>query len=173
MDLKIQQFVAILLLALACNQVAFAQSAESERLMLNADTPVVEIGQQPAGRNFMRLPALAYQFDLGANCPVGLEAKTIALNIADTRKLLAANDLSSDATTRIKMTIPASQIGPIALDGFCVVQDAQETVRIPAVLSVQASLSCANEESRQMIYASISLDVTLSCKIAENEASSR
>ena len=170
MDLTIRQLVAILIFALSYAHVAVAQTVDTENLVLNADTPVVEVGRRSAGRNFMRLPSLEYQFDLTANCPAGLTVTSISLSIADTRKSLATNDISSDETTVLKMTIPASQIGPIAVDGFCVAPDEQGTIRLPAVLSVQASLLCANEEARQMIYMSRPLDVMLSCKIAEKES---
>ena len=167
MDLTIRRFVATLLLAPAVNPVAVGQTVDSAAFVLNADTPVVAIGKQSAGRNFLRLPSIEYQFDLAANCPLGLAAETISLNVADTRKSLTTTDLSGEETTVVKMAVPAAQIGPIAVAGFCVTEDDQETFRIPAVLSLQASLLCANEEVRQMIYASRSLDVTLSCRITE------
>lgn len=167
MDLTIRRFVATLLLALAFNPAALGQTVDSEVFVVNADMPVVAIGKQSAGRTFLRLPAIEYQFDLAANCPVGLTAETISISVADTRKSLATADISGKETTVVKMVVPAAQIGPVAVAGFCVAEDDQETFRIPAVLSLQASLLCANEEVRQMIYASRSLDVTLSCRITE------
>ena len=177
MDITTRQFVLTLLLVLIFDRVALAQTAalaqtsESEIFMVSADTPVVDVGERSAGRNFVRLPSLDYRFDLAANCPADLEAKTISLSIADTRKSLATNEISNEETISVAIRIPAAQIGPIAVDGFCVAAGAQETVRIPAVLSVQASLLCANEEDSRMIYASRSLDVTLSCNTLQNESS--
>ena len=171
MDTTFQHLVSCLLLAFVFNQAAVAQTAGSEAFVVSADTPVVETDRQAAGRNFMRLPSLEYRFDLAASCPESFEAKTISLSIADTRTSLATNEISSDGLTSLTMTIPASQIGPVAVDGICVATDSQESIRIPAVLSLQASLLCANDEDSQMTYVSRSLDVTLMCKSAQDESS--
>jgi len=164
MDITTRQLVSTVLLGLTFEHVALAQTTESEIFVISADTPIVYVDKRSEGRNFMRLPALDYWFELAANCPADLEARTISLSVADTRKSFAANITADGETISIPIRIPAAQIGPIAVDGFCLVADEEETVRIPAVLSVQGSLLCANEEDSQMIYASKSLDVTLSCK---------
>lgn len=156
--------MAFLLTAIVPSHVTLAQSDDSAALKVDADAPVVEINARTAGRNFMRLPSLNYRFDLATKCPIDLEPKSISLSVADTRKSLAEADFTGNQAISVPMTIPASQIGPVAVDGFCVADAGDETLRIPAVLSVQASLLCANDEKSQMIYASTSLDVTLSCK---------
>lgn len=172
MDIMTRQFVSIMLLALIFNHVARAQTTELEIFEVSADTPVVYVDKRSAGRDFMRLPSLDYWLELDANCPANLEARTISLSVADTRKSLAANVTVGEEKISVPIRIPAAQIGPIAVDGFCVAADAPETLRIPAVLSVQASLLCANEDTSRMIYTSKSLDVTLSCKTIQNESSS-
>ena len=163
MQMAVRYIISILLLAAICNHDAIGQSPEQGTLVVNVDTPVVEIGSRSSGRSFMRLPSLNYQFDLAAKCSPDLGPKAISLSIADTRKSLAAADISVDASTSVTLRIPASQIGPIAVDGFCASKNEQGSLRIPAVLSVQASLLCGNDEDSQMIYASKSLDVTLLC----------
>lgn len=158
-------YLSLFLMATIPSHVAFAQSDDSAPLQINADTPVVEIGARTAGRNFMRLPSLTYRVDLVANCPIDLMPKAMSLSVADTRRSVGETDISGDQATSVTITIPVSQIGPVAVDGFCVADGEDEALRIPAVLSLQASLLCASEEMSQMIYASKSLDVMLSCKM--------
>ena len=161
-------FVLILLVTTPFGRVAGAQSADRAVFDLDADTPVVEIGRQSAGRAFMQLPTLSYVFDISVTCTADLEPVTVSLSIADTRKSLATKEISNAGNTSITMTIPEAQIGPIAVNGFCVTAGVAESIRIPAVLSAQASLLCANDEGGRMIYASRSLDVTLLCAAEED-----
>ena len=164
MGKTLRHCISILLLAVICSHSTAGQSVESGTLVVNADTPIVEIGARPPGRNFMRLPSLSYKFELMSNCAAGLTPQAISLSIADTRKSLAPDSITHDSSTLISLRIPASQIGPIAVEGFCVTANEQESLRIQAVLSVQAALLCGNDADSRMVYASKSLDVTLSCK---------
>ena len=107
-------------------------------------------------------------FDISLTCTADLEPVTVSLSIADTRKSLATKDISNTGITSITMTIPEAQIGPIAVNGFCVAAGVAESIRIPAVLSAQASLLCANDEGSKMTYVSRSLDVTLLCAAEED-----
>jgi hypothetical protein len=151
----------------------------SGTLVIDADIPVIEAEQRPAGRDFIRLPDLEYNFELDPDCANGLLPKTISLSIADTRKSLSAENIPADSLTTTSLGIPAAQIGPIAVDNFCIAASEQdddnsqstdnqagqsETLTISSVLSVQASLLCANETDSQITYTSKSLDVTLVCK---------
>ena len=165
--MTVRYYASILLLAALCGPKAAGQSLDSGTLIVDADTPVVEIDVRPAGRNFMRLPSLSYTFELVVDCAADLTPKAISLSIADTRKSLAPSDIAVDEMTSISLTVPAAQIGPIAMEGFCVTSSEQESLRIPAVLSVQAALLCANDTDSHMVYASKPLDVTLSCKESE------
>lgn len=167
MDMTVRYCASILLLAALFGHNAAGQSAESGTLTVDADTPVVEVDTRPAGRNFMRLPSLNYTFELVVDCAANLTPKAISLSIADTRKSLASSDIALGKLTSISLTVPKAQIGPIAMDGFCVTSSEQESLKIPAVLSVQASLLCANDTDSQIVYASKPLDVTLLCKEPE------
>jgi hypothetical protein len=150
MNRAARHFLSFLMMATLAGQVVFAQANDSATLRIDADTPVIEISTRTAGRNFMRLPSLNYRIELLTKCPIDLEPKAMSVSVADTRRSLAETDISADQANLISMTIPASQIGPVAVDGFCV-DDAE----------VEAL--CANDEKSQMTYASKSLDVTLSC----------
>jgi hypothetical protein len=138
-------------------------------LDVSVNTPTVVISTRPAGRNFMQLPSLDYLFSIDAECPAELQPSSVTISIADTRVSLSGADVAAAMPISIPVTVPASQIGPIAVDRYCAAnQDDQSdtpnaTLTIPAVLSAQVSLLCASESGSEMTYASNSLDVVLEC----------
>ncbi len=162
---------------------AFGQLTMPGSLAIEADMPVVETGPRSPGRNFLILPSLDYNFELDVDCATGLLPKTVSLSIADTRKSLATADISSNEVTPATLSIPASQIAPVAVGDFCIgaeedqeqapavgdPEPALDTLGIASVLSVHASLLCANDIDSQMIYASKSLGVTLLCVLPPSE----
>ena len=151
-----------------------APAAMAADLDVSADTPDVSISTRPAGRNFLRLPALRFNFMVAASCSAAAAPVSFSLSVADTRVSMDAERLQSAAPVEFAVTIPASQIGPVAVEEFCA-RDAdaadteQRVIRIPSVLSAQASLLCESDSGSEMTYASESLDVTLHCEVSENE----
>ena len=149
--------------------------AVAGELDVSANTPTVVISTRPAGRNFMRLPSLDYLFAIDAECPAELQPSSITISIADTRVSLSDADVSAPMPLSIPVTVPASQISPIAVDRYCTENQAEErdapdpNLTIPAVLSAQISLLCAGEASGEMTYASNSLDVVLECATESGE----
>jgi hypothetical protein len=164
-------------------QPAIGQPMESDTLVIDADTPVVETGFRAAGRNFMRLPDVRFTVSLDTHCSSGFLPQAMSLSVADTRKSLTSDDISADAVTVTEFTVPASQVGPVAVNDFCVAiadaddqalspasaedPDEGDTLVITSVISIQASLLCANEAERRMTYASRGLDVSLACRNSE------
>jgi hypothetical protein len=152
-------------------------SAHAGELAVSAVAPNVTVETRAAGRHFIRLPALEYAFVIDARCRTDLLPTSLSLSIADTRVAIPADDISVDAPVELTVRIPAGQIGPVAVEGFCIRNDAgvqsseafRETVSIPSVLSVQASLLCSSETDSEMTYASQTLDVTLTCEHAGEE----
>jgi hypothetical protein len=153
-----------------------AQSAYCGELTLSADSPVVSIETRTDGRNFVRLPSVDYQFNVRAMCDVGMQPRSVSLNIADTRVLLAQDAFEGDAPVNVSVRIPANQIAPVALDGFCAAAPAESTpqknqqINVPGILSVQASLRCASDDSSEVVYASRALDVSLRCRLPDDES---
>lgn len=154
------------------------------KLLMTADTPVVNIERRSQEQNFLRLPALQYGFTLKSACVDGLKPVSIQLSVADTRKTLRGSDFQGDENgdTDIELTlsIPQEQIAPVAIKGFCVlpdedlaVHDARNEITIPAALSAQASLRCASESDEQIVYVSSALDVTLNCSEPAAEVATR
>ena len=151
----------ILLLALFASTIV---TADETSLVVSSSTPDVNIKTRPSDRYSIRLPGLQYEFQLELNCEAGYEPDSVLLSIADTKKRFAVNEMPSDTGDGFSMKIPASQIAPLSVEGFCLASEsgvAQVTVR--GILSAQASLLCSGDEDQRLMYASQSLDVTLNC----------
>lgn len=144
-----------------------ANAADADELRVAANTPSVEVSTRPASRNFMPLPALDYAFDVDLQCTAPFEARGVSLSIADTRISLGEDQLEDPSAQRVSLTIPADQIPPVRIENFCLANSPEsggdERVEIPAVLSVQGSLVCANEEQSRITYTSTPLDVIVNC----------
>ncbi|SVD20931.1 uncharacterized protein METZ01_LOCUS373785, partial [marine metagenome] len=80
------------------------------------------------------------------------------------------NEVTAVGSLEFGITVPAAQIGPIALGRFCIQEDEQRRLKIdqvkklPSVLSVQAALLCSNGELSKITYASKPLDVVVHCQ---------
>ncbi len=151
-----------------------AQIQLDNELHVRADTPVISVEKREAGSNFIRLPTITYELAIDKRCGGDLEPAILSLSVADTRRSFNADTMSKPENLAIRFAVPAAQIGPIAVENFCVISElpadenetrthALETMTVPAVLSLQASLLCANETESQITYASASLDVELEC----------
>jgi hypothetical protein len=159
---------------------AAGPAAGKDSLVVAADAPLVALVPRDPGRHFVRLPTLEYKFEIRTHCSDGRSAESLSLSVADTRKSLPAREIISDGPTEIRLRIPASQIAPIVIEDFCIVQLAEDGDRtgeaptqivFPAALSAQASLLCAGDEDKAMTYASRTLDVSLVCEpVANGEA---
>ena len=167
MSVKIRLAVFLIAPAIALSCAALAWAGE---LSLSANTPEIGISTRPDGRNFMRLPALEYNIVADAVCPNGLARESFSLSIADTRVTNVVDD-ESGARLELSVRVPASQIGPVAVDRFCTAASEAagdiRTLRIPSILSAQAALLCVSEDGNEMTYASESLDVLLNCESAD------
>ena len=169
--------VVFLLVALAAGP-----AVARDLLSVAANTPAVNIAPRNPGRNFVRLPTLEYEFEIHSRCTDSRTPESISLNVADTHESLQADKIANDGPTRISLRIPASQIAPLVVEDFCIVSGeddddaasdarslAQSQITIPAALSAQASLLCANGDDKAMTYVSRTLDVSLVCERSAND----
>ena len=159
--------VAVVLAIAAASPVA-----AKDFLSIVANAPAVPLEPRRAGRNFVRLPALEYLFEIYAQCTDNRSPESLSLNVADTRKSLQADDIANEGPTGISLTIPANQIAPLVVEDFCIAVPEENNGRpdgtpvqlnIPAALSAQASLLCVGAEDQAMTYISKTLDVSLVC----------
>jgi hypothetical protein len=149
-----------------------AESTPDSSLTITANTPVALISPRQASRKFIRLPSLEYAFEIRARCLKNRKPTSLLLSVADTRKILDAEDMSSGPSVEATLRIPAAQIGPIAVEDFCHVADENaagdnsvtEELTISAALSAHASLRCESESDQSVIYVSQPLDVNLICE---------
>ena len=156
-------------------------TAARDTLSVAADTPAVPLSPRSPGRNFVRLPTLEFRFEIRTHCSDGRSPEALSLSVADTRKSLSAGQIISDGQTEISLRIPASQIAPLVVEDFCVVQvaengdrisEAPTQITIHAALSAQASLLCEGDEDKAITYVSQPLDISLVCNMpALDEAS--
>ncbi len=165
---------AVLLLAVT----AAGPALSKDTLSVIADAPVVPLSLRGPGRNFVRLPTLEYTFEIQTQCTESRSPRSLSLNVADTRKWLAADEIVIDGPTEIRLRIPASQIAPLVIEDFCVVPGAEDgegnsdptaQITIPAALSAQASLLCEGDEDKVMTYVSRPLDISLVCERAPSD----
>ena len=148
-----------------------------DTLLVTADAPLVHLLPRNPGRNFVRLPTLEYKFEIRTHCSDNRSPTLLSLNVADTRKSLAAGQIISDGPTEISLRIPASQIAPLVIEDFCVVQPGENgdrtgtaptQIAVPEVLSAQLSLLCEGDEDQAITYVSRTLDVSLACDQVTN-----
>lgn len=168
--------VSVLIAVTACGP---AHGKDSLSVVVNS--PTVSVAPTNPGQKFMRLPTLEYIFAVRAKCADGRSPKSLSLNVADSRRSLAAEQIVSNGPTEISLKIPASQIAPLVVEDFCVAaseenggpaSDAQTQVSIPSALSAQASLLCEGESDKTMTYVSRTLDVSLVCERPSREEAS-
>ena len=149
--------------------------ASADRLDVSAGTPEVTISTRTAGRNFLQLPVLRYEFVVNLACSEAGRATSLSLSIADTRVTLGPDRLAGESPVTVEMSVPADQIAPVAVAGFCVDDGANpaaaRSLTVHAVLSAQASLLCASEDASRMTYASRALDVVIHCAAPDGATS--
>jgi len=156
---------------LICHTVlllAIGQPAHAGDLILSADRPTVSVETRSDGRNFIRLPALRFMVRIRTACSDARKPARVTLSVADTRVVLNEDEVVTSAEIDVPVLVPSSQIGPVAVEGFCLTDDAggtggEERMTVPSVLSIQASLLCTGDSGDEIDYASTALNVMLEC----------
>ena len=152
----------IVTLVTACSGVALADSGA--RLEADADPAAVAIPPVTDGRKLVRLPALEFQISVRGSCADEQRAESISVSIADTRKTVTAEELPNPPELVIDLAIPASQVAPLPMDGFCAGAEATENERLIAdVMTAHLSLRCAGADGDSITYAARPLSIALTC----------
>ena len=149
--------------------VAIAGTARPElsgRIIVNARPADVRIGSLAPETRLILLPALEYTLTIEPQCAPDMQAESISISIADTRKTIRGIELDEQPVLETTIRIPRKQVGPLAVDDFCRSDQSGTTpasVRVADVFTAQLSLSCVGEEARTIVYVSEPLDVNLQC----------
>lgn len=153
--------------------VLFTPQAWAENIAslgIDADPAVVAIRPFSEGRKLIKPPALEFLLRIDAQCAAHAEITSISISIADTQKALTSADLSEVAPIVTRITIPARQVSPIAVEDFCPVESptAGDELVVRDALTAHVSLRCTSEAGASITYASRALDVMLHCDAASN-----
>jgi len=149
-----------------------ALSENTHELTIASNPAIVEIETRQESREFIQLPTLRFELEIQRNCPAGLMPTNLSISVADTRRTMSAEKLTTSAPLTMPLSIPGAQIAPIAIAGFCAANASEsdrnsseddEILLIEDVLSLQASLLCASDTESQIYYASTAIDVQLHC----------
>ena len=146
----------------------FAWAENAANLGVDADPAVVAIKPLAKGRKLIRPPALEFLLRIDAECGANAEIASISISIADTQRSLTSTDLSEAAPIATRITIPARQVSPIAVEDFCPIESpaADDELVVRDALTAHVSLRCTSEAGESITYASRALDVLLHCEAA-------
>ena len=163
-----------MLAAMAVTASLSASANPGARLEVAAQPVVVPIRLLQEGRQLIHLPALEYALEIEAHCGEGAVARSVSVSINDTQMTLDGDQLAATAGNPVSLTIPARQVAPVAIDGFCKRDDPvthHDTLLIRDTVTVHASLRCNENEQDSITYTSQGLDVTLRCDAPDTDQS--
>ena len=153
------------LLTLACIPPATADGPAG-RLEIHAEPATVSATETKRERRLLTLPALEFPLRLRPRCVAGTAVEHVSVTAADTRLVFGAADFAAGDPLEAILRLPGEQLAPLGLDGECAAADSGSdaaSVLVPAAFSAHASLLCAGEARREMIYATLALAVKLVC----------
>jgi len=169
--------VLIIILAAATAVAAGDEpAAVAGRLQVNADAASVTILSTPGGHRFVRLPTLEFPLRIEPLCAATYAATSMSVSIADSRLRLAPGDMSAQPVIETTLALPRQQTGPLRVDGFCSDEDAvgsARTLLIEDAFTARLSLTCAGAETATILYATLPLDVRLTCEAGDTIAAGR
>ena len=158
-------FICIAIIVLAVDGVG--EELSGDRLLVDINAASIEVSARPAGRQPIRLPDLEFEVRLEPRCAAGMNADSISVSVADTRLHIGRQMLAEQPVIETKIRVPRKQIGPLAIEDFCVAGDdaPNDTLRrIRDALTAQLSLTCANDSRQSIIYKTEALVITLICE---------
>lgn len=149
-----------------------AWAETTAKLEVDAEPALVSIRPLPVGRKLVRLPSLDYEIRVSAQCGGAHLAESISISIADTRKTLMADELEESTELVTRITIPARQVAPLPVDGFCSANNtAQRELLVHDAVTAHLSLRCTSHEGESITYATRPLAVALRCETDDQEDS--
>jgi hypothetical protein len=167
-ELPILLFTAVIMTA------SPVRSDSGAQLRANAEAAVVVVKPLPDGRRLIPLPGLEFTLIIEPQCAAGMQAESISISVADTRMTITGSDLDGHQPMRTSISIPRKQVSPLAVEGFCLANRADNTnssvLLIKDAFTANISLRCAGENKQTTIYASQPLNLHLQCETAASNA---
>ena len=144
-----------------------AHAEDGARPVSQAEPAEITVDPVPAGRRLIRLPGVEFPLRLAPACPDDLAFQSLLISIADTRRSFTAADFEAAAEVDARMQIPARQIGPIAVDEFCIAdsESSSAAVNISDAFTAHVSVRCGNESRQAVSYDTLALDIRLLCRL--------
>ncbi|MGI9234112.1 MAG: hypothetical protein ACR2RD_10820 [Woeseiaceae bacterium] len=116
------------------------------------------------------LPTLEVALSATADCPAGAEAASLTISVSDTHQHHRAAQFDATGTLVTEVSVPASQLAPVSIPGFCVRGEAMDTkyargLKLPGVATAQVSLRCRSAGNSTSVYfTSVPIAVRLYCR---------
>ncbi len=157
------QRLSLLLAAIAMAGAAWPSGPA--RLEVEVPPAVASLQPLAEGRRLVRLPALEFEFAIQASCGPDEAVKSVSISIADTRKSLADTDIPAGEPINTMVRLPARQLAPIAVNGFCPETAVTgSSLLLRDAVTAHVSLRCAGDDGDSITYSSQALDITLVCE---------
>lgn len=158
--------IAFFALIVSCAAAAVADDGDgdSPRLAVEASPAAAEITPRPSPRGYLSLPTLEFALTINATCNSDGSPESVTISVADTRNRVPVD---GDVPLELKLSLPSQQASPIRAEGFCRDDDKSATDRILHVddaFTARLSLRCQDEDGQSVVYATVPLAVTLTCK---------
>ena len=151
-----------------------AETAPVHNIGITADVPTVTVSPRRPGRTTIHLPGVTYEMSVTVDCEANWRPDSVSISVADSRASFDAEQLQVSRELRLELRIPSNQIAPLRVEHFCIVDGGKEPgtigrnkITIPGVLSAQASLRCATQSTKSIMYVTKPLDVLLECAVPE------
>jgi hypothetical protein len=137
---------------------------EIDRLRVHAEPAVAILTLQQDGRELVRLPDIEFRLGIAMHCADGGQPGSLSVTVADTQTTVRAEELDGSRTVDVAIRIPASQLAPLALHGFCTDPASEgESKLLRSALAAQASLRCVRGENQSIVFAAEALDIRVDC----------
>ena len=166
--------VAVLKFCIVLAALLPARAEHSLSAVTQPAAAEVTIDRLQDGRRLIRLPAVEFPLRVAPACPMGQTFRSLSISVADTHRTFDATDFATDAVIETTMRIPGRQIGPLAVDNFCVdaADKTADSLRIGDAFTATVSIRCDAESQDSVIYDSVPLDLVLVCTLPGNDNSS-
>lgn len=142
---------------------SFGDDAE-KMLSFEFETAIANIAPRATGEP-VQFPNLDFVLRAETRCPAPESTASVSVSIADSRLTITP---AADQQGLIEETISVSrkQLGPIAVDDFCLADDAEslQYLELEGALSAHLSLRCRGENHDSISYATSALKVAVQCE---------